>query len=156
MSARQLPQSDYLQLRGAMRQLVKNAGGSVQAAEITRVAQQRLNEYGLPNAQLFAPIDVVADLEAECGPIVTAALARLSNCLLVPLPEACRAGSVLGRLTGEAMKEVSEVFIGMADVVKDGVITGNEAAQLAREIDEAIAKLLTLKLQVQSQSETEA
>ncbi|MFP9138721.1 phage regulatory CII family protein [Devosia sp. XGJD_8] len=153
MSARQLPESDYFKLRAATRRLVKFAGNGSQAALITRVSQQRLSEYGQPEAQLFIPIDVVADLEAECGPVVTTELAALSNYLLVPMPEACRKGAVLGRITGEAMKETSEVFITIADIIKDGVVTGAEVKRLSHEIDEALAKLVALKLQVAADSE---
>lgn len=155
MSARQLPAADYFGLKAAVRRLVTMAGHGPQAATITRVSQQRLSEYGQPGSPLFAPIDVVADLEAECGPIVTAQLAALCHHLLIPMPEACRRGSVLGRITGEAMKETSEVFIAIADIIKDGVVTGAEAVHLAHEIDQAIAKLVALKLQAAAESEGE-
>lgn len=153
MSARQLPESDYFKIKAATRQLVKVAGNSSHAALITRVSQQRLSEYGAPQSALYMPIDVVADLEAEVGPVLTAQLAALSHHLLVPMPEACRAGSVLGRVTGEAMKETSEVFIAIADIIKDGKITGDEAKRFAVEIDEALAKLVALKLQVEAEIE---
>ena len=155
MSARQLPKNDYLKLKAATRKLIKYAGNGTHAAENTRVSQQRLSEYGTPQGQLFMPIDVLADLEAEVGPIVTAELAAMSNHLLVPMPAACRAGSVLARITGEAMKETSEVFITIADTLKDGRITGDEAERLRTEIDEALAKLVALKLQVAAETEAQ-
>lgn len=155
MSARQLPAADYYKLKGAVRNLVRVAGNGSQAASATRVSQQRLSDYGNPQAALFMPIDVVADLEAECGPIVTAELAALCHHLLVPMPESYRDGSVLGRVTGEAMKETSEVFIAISDIMKDGKITGSELARLSHEIDQAMAKLAALKMQAVAECEGE-
>mgnify|MGYP000486072804 CR=1 FL=1 len=153
MSARQLPESDYFKIKAATRQLIKTAGNGSHAAQITRVSQQRLSEYGSPQSLLFMPIDVLADLEADAGPVLTTQLAALSNFLLVPMPDACRNGSVLGRITGEAMKETSEVFIAIADIIKDGRITGGEAQNFAAVIKEALAKLIALKLQVDAEIE---
>ena len=60
-----VPQGAYLTLKGAQRQLNKAVGGLESGASITRVDYRRLSRYGSPNEALFAPVDVVADLEAD-------------------------------------------------------------------------------------------
>lgn len=152
MSARQLPQTDYNGLKTAYRDLVKRLGGTVHASKLTRVRQQEISNYGsaAPDyLERFAPIDVVADLEAEVGPVVTAELARLSNHMLVPLPEVVRNGTPLGRITGKAMKETADVFARIGAMLDDGVLDWAEGVQLRTEIREAMVALATLDLQVQ-------
>lgn len=151
MSARQLPATDYAGLKTIFRQLVKRIGGGAHAATLTRVRQQEISNYGSAEpdyAERFAPIDIVADLEAEVGPMVTAELARLSNHILVPLPEVARCNTPLGRITGQAMKETSEVFVRLGDMLDDGVLTRVEGAHLRREIREAMVALARLELQI--------
>jgi hypothetical protein len=56
----------------------------------------------------------------------------------------------LGRITGEAMKEVSEVFSTLGRQLEDGTLSRIEGPQLEREIDEAVETLLALKLQARA------
>lgn len=156
MNGRQLPAADYLALKGASRRLVTGAGLGPRAANVTRVRQQQLSEYGQPEQKLFMPIDVVADLEAEAGPIVTAQLAALCNHLLVPVPQAVGSGTMLGQVTAAALKDTSQVFVELANALGDGKVTGAEADAIAREIDEALARLAALKLQVRAEAEAGA
>ncbi|MFA5897904.1 MAG: hypothetical protein WC829_02205 [Hyphomicrobium sp.] len=151
MTARQLPAADYHGLKTAFRALVRRIGSATHAAELTRVRQQEISNYGSAAdeyAERFAPIDVIADLEAEVGPLVTAELARLTNHMLLPLPAVARCGTPLGRITGQAMRQVGEAFADLGKSLDDGVITKVEGAHVAREIDEAIVLLARMKLQV--------
>lgn len=151
MIVRQLAATDYLALKAATRALIKRCGGSVAAAAVTRVGQQAISEYGNagPDHEArFIPIDIVADLEGEVGPVLTTELARLSGHVLVRLPDVARSGLPLGRVTGEAMKEVSDVFGKLGQFLEDGVISKVEGAQLDAEVDEAIIKLLALRAQI--------
>lgn len=150
---RQLPRSEYMGLKTAFRELVKSLGGGVHAASLTRVRQQEISSYGSAcddHDERFAPIDIIADLESEVGPIVTAELARLSNHMLVPLPEVARGRRApLGRITGTAMKETADVFLRMGQLLDDGVLTEVEGKQLRTEIREAMVALATLDLQIE-------
>ena len=151
MKARQLPQSDYLSLKATFRELVKLVGSETHAARLTRVSQQHVGRYGNVTeefSEYFAPIDVVADLEAEVGPVVTRELARLCGHLLVELPHGAREIVDLGRVSGRAMKEVGDVFMGMGKALDDGVLDAAEGPQLMRDLDEALVMLATLRLMV--------
>jgi hypothetical protein len=154
---RQLPDRDYQALKAATRQLVNAAGGTVAAAAVTRGDHQSMSRYGSAhpdNADRFMPIDVLADLESECEqPVMTRELARLSGHLLVPVPLVARTGSALGVITAKALKETSEVFVALADGMGDGKLNAAEAAKIGREIDEALARLAGLKLQVNAEVE---
>ena len=154
---RQLPDRDYQALKAATRQLVNAAGGSVAAAAVTRGDHQGISRYGSAhddNADRFTPVDVLADLESECEqPLLTRELARLSGHLLVPVPRSVGSGTALGVITSKALKETSEVFVALADAMGDGRICTADALRIGREIDEALIKLVALKLQVNSEAE---
>lgn len=152
MIGRQLPAQDYYALKGATRQLVAASGHGPKAAGVTRVRQQQLSEYGLADHKLFMPVDVVADLEAEAGPIVTEQLARLCNHTLVPLPAVVLDGSALDQVSAQALKEIGDVFVELGRARADGKVCGKDAQAILSEIHGAIAKLTLLKLQVEAEA----
>jgi hypothetical protein len=153
MTARQLPSSDYAALKAATRQLVTATGGGNEAAKATRVGQQVLSGYGgigPEHAERFAPVDVIADLEAECGrPIVTRKLAELSNCLLVPLPSGQGADAVSAR-AGRSAHEFGEVMEGVFAALRDGRITQDEAPPILANIRELMLELAGMAEAVQA------
>jgi hypothetical protein len=141
-----LARSAYLALKAKCRELVGLFGSQESAATRTRVEQTDISDYCSPNRLWrFMPVDVVMDLESEVGPVVTQLLARNTNHVLVPLPSIAEQRTPLGRITAQAMKETSEVFARLGAFLDDGVLEKAECAQLDREIDEAILKLLALK-----------
>jgi hypothetical protein len=149
--ARQLPRAEYRGLKAVWRELVKLIGSEALASRSTRVSAVQVGRYGSVIEEFeetFAPIDIVADLEAEVGPLVTRELARLTGHLLVQLPPGARDVADLGRVTGRAMKEVGDVFAAMGKSLDDGVLQHAEGAQLLTEIDEAMTMLATLRLMV--------
>lgn len=154
---RQLPDRDYQALKAATRQLVNAAGGATAAAAVTRGDHQNISRYGSAHADnfdRFMPIDVIADLESECEqPVLTRELARLSGHLLVPVPNVVGSGTALGLVTAMALKETSEVFVALADGMGDAKLTAAEAANIGREIDEALSRLAALKFQVNAEAE---
>ena len=156
MNARQLPASDYFSIKAAIRQLVIRAGRGPKAAGVTRVDQQRLSDYGNDHSKWFMPVDVVADLEAEVGPVVTEQLALLCNHILVPMPAVARDGSALDLVSAQALKEIADVFVALGEARADGRLCGDEAAKVLAEIHGAIAKLALLKLQVEAEVGDEA
>lgn len=139
-------------LKAATRRLVEACGGQESAAlipgmPITR--HQSFSEAGLAShPDRFLRIDVAALLEADCGvALVTAEMAKATSHALVKLPDIPGGLSALGRITAQALKEVSDVFSLLGTQLEDGVLSAVEGEQLDREVDEAIAKLLALKLQ---------
>lgn len=153
MIGRQLPAQDYYALKGATRNLVAASGKGPKAAGVTRVRQQQLSEYGQAEHKLFMPVDVVADLEAEAGPVITEQLARLCNHILVPMPSAALDGAGLDQVSAAALKEIGDVFVALGAARADGRICGKDAATILPEIHGAIAKLALLKLQVEAEAE---
>ncbi len=136
----------YLALKAKCRELVSLFGSQENAALRTRVEQTDISDYCSANRLWrFMPVDVVMDLESEVGPVVTRMLAANTNHWLVPLPTIDAARTPLGRITAQAMKETSEVFMRLGGFLEDGVLNAAEGAHLDREIDEAILKLLALK-----------
>lgn len=146
--ARPHREADYLALKGATRRLVEACGGVESAAAVTRTGFQVLSKYGRPQEPVFAPVDVVADLEADAGdPFVTRALAQLAGHVLVPLPRA-EAGQ------GRWYRHISEIAMDAGAVVQrlgeaiadDGEVTKAECRTLAlrERVREAIAELAAL------------
>jgi hypothetical protein len=155
--SRQLPATDYAALKAATRQLVSAAGGGNEAAKATRVGQQVLSGYGSlapEHRDRFAPLDVVADLEAECGqPIVTRKLAALNNCLLVQLPTGPGHGAVTER-SGRSAHEFGEVMAGVfGALANDGRITPDEAGPILNDIRELMLELAGLAEAVKAATE---
>jgi len=151
--ARFLPQRDYLSLKATFRRLVILVGGGNEAAAQTRVGQQALDRYGSVSAEhedRFAPIDVIADLEAACGePIVTRKLAELAGHVLSPLPSHVGGSAPLTKVTAEAMHKVSRVFADLgAALENDGYINFEEDQQLHADIVSAHEVLQALDDQI--------
>ncbi|KFL27049.1 hypothetical protein JP74_09030 [Devosia sp. 17-2-E-8] len=154
MNGRQLPQSDYLALKGASRELVTKVGGSVHAQSVTRVRQQAFSEYGSPDEMRFMPIDVVADLEAEVGPVITRTLADLCHCLLVPMPQGRGTGRVL-EASGAAAEDTGKLMIELGQALRDGKITERERDALLRNIHQIMIDLSALAEAVKAEATTE-
>jgi hypothetical protein len=145
MPGRYLPRRDYLALKAATALLTEHAGGaSLIARGISRVhSKSTICKYGSnhpDHAELFAPIDVVADLEAKVEePIVTRELARLCGFALVRLPARDGDGIWFDRLAALA-KETGEVMARLATALAgDYRVTAAEIARLRilEEIGEA-------------------
>lgn len=143
LNTRQLPASDYAGLKTATRVLTKAIGNQCDAAQATRVGQQAISTYASTSddhSDVFAPVDVIADLEAECGqPIVTRKLAELSQHELVPLPELLRDGKGLEQISGAAVKEAGEFLSVLGSALSDGTLGEKELAAVSAEGREVIA-----------------
>lgn len=146
--ARPHREADYLALKGATRRLVDACGGVESAAAVTRTGFQVLSKYGHPMQPVFAPVDVVADLEADAGmPLVTRALAALAGHVLVPLPSAEPGQGRWYRHIAEIAKDVGGVVERLGDALADdGEVSRAESRALAlrAHVQHAIAELATL------------
>jgi hypothetical protein len=145
MNTRNLLGDDHLILKAAYRSLLKAAGGpSYAAQEITRTDPARLSRYGNPNEQMFAPMDVIRDLEAHVGePIVSRVLADLAGFVLVPKKAATRSVDYDQHLAAIA-REMSDVVGEIVAAKADGSVTPAEIKRIreqVRESQEALADL---------------
>lgn len=145
---RPMARSSYRHLKAATHALYAQFGGQDSASLFTRVSQQTLSRYscfGDDNAERFAPIDVVADIETELGnPIVTRALAGLSDHLLIKRPVAVSTKSDNARELGVVAKECGEVVSAFAESVADDQITHEEAKRVRKEAMETMAVMAAL------------
>jgi hypothetical protein len=147
---RQLPKRDYLALKAAFRDLVAAAGGPNRAATKTRGNASLMSRYGAVHEEMFAPDDVIADLEAEVGePIVTRVRADLAGFQLVPKCAADTGINFTAHL-GDVAKESGEAISSLATAMADGVITPREAEGVLQEVREAGEKLACLEKDLRS------
>ncbi|MBE0530259.1 MAG: hypothetical protein IH626_05485 [Rhodospirillales bacterium] len=142
MNCRQLPQTDYLRLKAAFRELTKAAGGQEAAAAVSRLKSHvTIGRYGRIQDAEFAPIDVVADLEAEIGEApVTRALAALAGLIVIPRPPVDANEEItrhLGAIAKEAGDAISRIGEALAD---DGRVSAAEIARLS--LREEVAQVM--------------
>ncbi len=155
-----LAANEYSALIGAFRGLVRQCGGPNAASNIARVSQQQISRYmsaSPEHARQFPPLDVIADLEAECGqPRVTKLLAEMEGFVLVPLPKA-RGGDdaveLIARVSG-MLHEVADVSGGVAEALRDDCITEAECEHLHGQIREAQEALASLDQQIDQMKTT--
>lgn len=155
---RKLGRGTYNGLKRRFDKLLELNGGQTEVVtlKLTRGGQTDFSRWASTNDEhvdetpRFAPADVILDLEAACGePLVSAYIAQQTNHVLVKLPDPVRDVTDLGRITGKAMKEVGDVFSDMGKMLDDGVLKAVESETLARDIDEAMVMLVTLKMMAQ-------
>lgn len=145
--------------KAGFRRLVKACGGQESCVLIEGIGisrHQHFSEVGqIDRPADWLRIDRVALMEADCGqPIVTELMARATGHVLVKLPEIGAEHGALGRVTGQALRETSEVFAKLGEFMADGTLSRVEGATFGREVDEAVIMLLQLKAQVERESGT--
>jgi hypothetical protein len=142
---RQLPLADYLRIKQAWRDLVKACGGPEKVAELTRAGNRGLIcQYGQPHCMdRFSPLDVVMDLEAECGvPYVTRILADMLG-LDVVARVSKPSTETLQALTGRMAKEFGEAADECLHDEQNADETIRELRDLAEIVNTLIATLTT-------------
>ncbi|MET3925576.1 phage regulatory CII family protein [Devosia sp. 2618] len=143
------------ELKGVVKLAVVEAGGQENCANVSGriVRAAAFSDYANPVVDdRHIPLDVAVELDAfnGNGRIIKAA-ARMLGFVLVRLPEVINSGTKLGRVTAQAMKECADVFSRLGEVLDDGVITEDELPDFEREVEEAIVKLLALKMQARAE-----
>jgi hypothetical protein len=120
MEARTFGKDTYKRLKRRTDRLIDLCGGLIAASEETRAGKSSLSNYADSRehgagANLWAPIDIIADLEAAAGePLVTKELARLAGYELLPLAGAtdgeldpmtdhCQHSVLMGKATAVAL-----------------------------------------------------
>lgn len=142
MNARELPRRDYEALKERTKELTKRFATLDEASRITcgRTDPARLSRFGNPHEHgMFAPIDIIADLEAHIGePVVTALLADMLGYVLVP-KKAAKGSSDIVQLLGNVAKESGEAIACLATLAIPDAQTPEAIQRALREIGEAQA-----------------
>jgi hypothetical protein len=123
-------------------ELVGKIGGLEAAASFCRVGKSTLARYASnvqSDAECFAPIDVVRDLEALAGePVVTSTLCAMADGVFVAVPNTPAATgdllAMMSALSGEFNDTTRVICAGLADDNFCAV----DAAKLERELDDVI------------------
>lgn len=134
-------------LKSLLQSLTNRVGGLDAAAACTRVKRAQLGNYGNLNMpEIFAPVDVVVQLEAIVGdPLVTREMARLQHYALVPV-KAMEEGELsaflarVGAGSGEVFREFAEAMSndGLVDPAERAAI-GRKLAELSHAVHAAMA-----------------
>lgn len=134
-------------------------GNKVCAAVCTRIDRAAtFSDYANPTEiKRVIPLDAAIEVDQHNlsnghRPRHIELAARQINHLLVPIPAVALGGSVLGKVTAAALKETSEVFVALGAALEDDQISKCENKHLAAEIDDAMAKLAALKLQIAAEA----
>jgi len=148
----QLP-LELRRIKRASKALVGAVGGTIDAADICKLRQQRVSECQLPNVPTFLPVDAVLSLEDEARgsdgfPQVTAAMARHHGFALMQLPSATLVEGSWHRSLAEVSREAGDVVGKIVNALADdGDVSAKEiiSGRIVEEIDDAIARLADLK-----------
>ena len=116
------------------------------AAARCRVGAKQLSAYANPDTpERNMPVDVVLDLEGTArDPVVTRCLAAQQGYVLFRLP-AVRACRIWDRHHRRIVREGSIVFARLTEMLEDGRISKQEAAELRVEVDAALAAFAGLR-----------
>lgn len=150
MNGRQLPSREYMSIKAAWRDLIDAAGGVTRAAAITRGNASLLSRYGATHENMYPPIDMVMDLEAEVGePIVTRVLADIAGQALVTKAVARPAPDYVKHL-GEVGEDAGDVISALSGAIAGGV-TEQEAAGILPKVREAATTMAALETALEEQ-----
>jgi hypothetical protein len=142
MDARTFGKDTYKRLKRRTDQLIDLCGGLVAASAETRAGKSSLANYADSRERsaatnLWAPIDVIADLEHAAGePLVTRELARLAGYDLLPMATADDRLDPLSDHCHHAVLMARATAVALA-MDEDGVRTTDELAAYEDALSEA-------------------
>ncbi len=137
---------DFGTLEEAVAVLLGRFTKLLDAAGHCRAGPKQLSAYANPDTlDRHMPVDVVLDLEeAACDPVVTRCLAAQQGYVLFRLP-AVRACRIWDRHHRRIVRDGSIVFARLTEMLEDGRISKQEAAELRVEVDAALAAFAGLR-----------
>ncbi len=137
---------DYGTLEESVAVLLGQFTKLLDAAGHCRVGSKQLSAYANPDTfDRHMPVDVVLDLEGDANdPVVTRCLAAQQGFVLFRLP-AVRACRLWDRHHRRIVREGSVVFTKLTEVLEDGRISKQEAADLRVEVDAALSAFAGLR-----------
>lgn len=135
-------------LKIAFGELVHAVGDDSDAANITRVGRSTIARYrslAPADADFFAPVDVVYDLERVAGvPLVTKLLCELGGGTFEGLPEAKPASDALTGLHNLST-EFNDVTGAICEGLKDGNLCDTDREAIVRELDQLLQRVTELR-----------
>jgi len=139
----------YGALKTGTRVLLNELGRAEAASRAIGVRSgESLRQYQDAGRDVFAPADIIADLEAFADfPHITAALASANGYLIIPGPERLAAGGTASLALAEAGEAVTRI----ATVYADGACNHLEAGPARRQLAETIYALLSLDAEIAAQ-----
>ncbi len=147
-TARYLSAGEYDRLSAMTRLLVQKCGGPSCASEITRVDAPRLSRYGAPHEPVFAPVDVIRDLEEFLGdPIVTRGLALMAGFTLTPIRVQAGTEHIL-EAGGAVTSAMASISAGIMHRLSDGELDEAERRATLVDVDTAFELLARLRAKV--------
>lgn len=137
---------DFGTLEEAVAVLLGQFTKLLDAAAHCRVGSKQLSAYANPDTpERHMPVDVVLDLEdAADDPVVTRCLAAQQGFVLFRLP-AVRACRLWDRHHRRIVRDGSVVFTKLTEMLEDGRISKQEAADLRAEVDAALSSFAALR-----------
>lgn len=139
--ARLLSEHAYRRLKAATAEALRATpdGSAAAFAPRTRVNERTLRLYADHSSELFAPLDVVADLEAATAePVLARVLADLSGCVL-------RRKHVDGETSAlAAIKETGEATAAIAALALSGAWGLDEVRAARAAVNDALVALASL------------
>ncbi len=153
MSGQEFTEQDRFRLNHAWRRLFKAYGGVDAAAMAVGRDRSQVSRWGSPHEVPQPPVDAVAILEREVGPIVTTELAWQARHLLIPLPPVEGDSAWLNHLaqvtqdTAQVAGDLSRALAGHVENGVAGTITADESRTLGlrARATEAMAHLAALE-----------
>jgi hypothetical protein len=130
-------------------ELLGRIGSLENAVPFCRVGKSTLARYastGSADADFFAPIDVVRDLEALAGsPIVTSILCDAADGVFVPVPSAPASGGDLLAMMSALSGEFNDTTRAICSGYVDGKFCVDDAEKLERELDDTIRVAVNMR-----------
>ena len=128
-------------LKAAVRDLVARCGGLGRAALLVSISRSQMHRYGAPDAPDMIDVARALVLERDCGlPLLTGALAAAHGRGLTD-PSGNEGPDGFLATSFSAAEAVAEADAEHARAARDGVISPNEAEDLARRDTAAIFAL---------------
>ncbi|MFZ3483890.1 hypothetical protein [Sphingomonas sp. 3-13AW] len=141
-------------------ELLSLVGGIEIAARFCRVGKSTLARYAslsFADAECFAPVDVVRDLEALAGvPRVTRHLSIEAGGMFMPVPERFGGRATLLELVARKGKESAELTAAICAGLADGKFDAADARKALPELDDILGVLATMRGELLAISEEEA
>ena len=144
--------AEHKALKGAFGDALSSVGTLDKAAKFCRVGKTTLASYYDPhNPGAFAPVDVIADLEAlapDGVPHVTVMLCRLNDGEFVPNPKARAGRENLLASIARLAKENSDIAQVVLTALEDGAVSEAEADAALQQVREGQSVLASLAAQL--------
>lgn len=151
----------WIEIKAVTGQAVDDAkGNKVCAAVCTRIDRAAtFSDYAnLTEIKRVIPLDAAIEIDRHNvsnghRPRHIELAARALDHLLVAIPSAALGNRPLGKVTAAALKETSDVFVALGAALEDDRVSTTECQQMTAEIDDAMAKLAALRLQIAAEAE---